>query len=99
MRFKSTEETSNKKLSLATLSLRRRSQLTRSSRTLKLYTLSVPLKVTDLLESLRDSEPENYQERFIEVLERLVVLDLDIHPESNRPLPDVVNLVTIRELR
>lgn len=62
-------------------------------------TLSVPLKVTDLLESLRDSESENYQERLIEVLERLVVSDLGIHPESNGPLPDVVNLVTIRELK
>lgn len=62
-------------------------------------TLSVPLKVTDLLESLRDSESENYQERLIEVLERLVVSDLGTHPESNGPLPDVVNLVTIRELR
>ena len=61
--------------------------------------LSGPLKVTDLLESLRDSESENYQEKLIEVLERLVVSDLGIHPESNGQLPDVVNLVTIRELR
>lgn len=59
----------------------------------------VPLKVTDLLESLRDSESENYQERLIEVLERLVVSDLGIHQESNGPLPDAVNSVTIRELK
>lgn len=60
---------------------------------------SEPPRVTDSPESSRDSVSESYQERLTEVSERSVVSDHGTHPESNGPLPDAVNSVTIKEPR
>ncbi len=79
-------------------SLRRKSQLTKSLRTSRPLMSSEPLRVRDSVVSLKDSELKSYQERLIEVLEKLVVLDHGIHLESNGLLLELVNLGTIIEL-
>src|SRR6185436_3153163 len=56
-------------------------------------------RVTVLLVSSRDSVLPDSLERLTEVSERLVVLVLGIHLQSSGLLPELVNMVTITELK
>ena len=97
MKSKSTVEASKTKLSLDTLSLKRKSLSTKSSKTSKPSMSWEPPKVRDSAELLRDLDARNCQERLIEVLERSVVSDHGTHLESNGLLLELVKWVTITE--
>ncbi len=97
MKFRSTEEISNRRLTLDSLYSRRKSQLIKSSRTLRSSTLLVPPRDTDSPESSRDSVSENFQEKPTEDWERSDVSDLGILLEFSGPLPDAVSWVITKE--
>jgi hypothetical protein len=56
------------------------------------------LKVTELLESLRDGRSLDFQEKLTEVLERLLVLVHGILLQLNGLVPELVNMDTSTEL-
>jgi len=98
MKFKSTVEIFKRKLILVTVYSKRKLLLTKSSVISNVLMSLVLLKVTEIPELLKDSVSENYQEKHIEVWEKLVVLELGIHPKSSGLLQELVNTGSIIEL-
>ena len=98
MRSKSMEDPLRIKLNSEILFSKKKSLLIKSLRILRPLMFLELLKVKDSVELLRDSDVKNYQERLIEVLERLDVLDHGIHQESNGLLLELVKWDTIIEL-
>lgn len=98
MKFKSTVEIFKRKLILVTVYSKRKLLLTKSSVISNVLMSLVLPKVTEIPELLKDSVLENYQEKHIEVWEKLVVLELGIHPKSSGLLQELVNTGSIIEL-
>jgi hypothetical protein len=98
MKSKLMEDPLRIKLNLDMDSLKKKLPLIKSLRTLRPLMFLVLPKVKDSAVLLRDLDARNFQERLIEVLEKLDVSDHGIHLESNGLLLELVKWVTIIEL-
>lgn len=80
-------------------SLKNKSESIKFSDKMKSLILSVSLKVTDLLVSLKDGVSDICRKNLTEVTEKSDVSELGIQQESPGALPELVNLDISKELK
>jgi len=93
------EEPPPKKLTLPTTFSKKKLELTLFSNKTKIVMFWELPKVKDSKESSKDSESNIYKRNHIEVTEKSDVSEPGIHPELDGMFPELVNSVTIIELK
>jgi hypothetical protein len=99
LKSKLMEEPLPKKLTSPTIFSKKKLELTLFSNKTKIVMFWELPKVKDSKESSKDSELNIYKRNLIEVTEKSDVLELGIHPELDGMFPELVNSVTIIELK